>query len=81
MVLTWLRIGVWKGEPVKPKPLEGSLEGEEARQLLDLLTGMVRWVPEERKSARELLGHPWLVSGSDSEGAAAAEMVRDDDFD
>ncbi|KFY24336.1 hypothetical protein V491_02190, partial [Pseudogymnoascus sp. VKM F-3775] len=71
--------GVWKGEPVKPKPLEGSLEGEEARQLLDLLTGMVRWVPEERKSARELLGHPWLVSGADtqlSELVIAAPILR-----
>lgn len=48
---------------------------------MDLLAGMVRWVPEERKSAKELLRHPWLVSGSDSEGAAAVEMVGDDDFD
>ncbi|ELR03374.1 hypothetical protein VC83_01688 [Pseudogymnoascus destructans] len=56
--------GVWKGETVKPNPIGGSLEGEEAEGFLDLLKEMVRWVPEERKSARELLGHAWLAPGT-----------------
>ncbi|KFZ08765.1 hypothetical protein V501_05826, partial [Pseudogymnoascus sp. VKM F-4519 (FW-2642)] len=57
--------GVWKGNPVKPNPIGGGLKGEDGEGFLDLLKQMVRWVPEERKSARELLEHPWLASGTD----------------
>lgn len=51
------------------------MEGEEAGEFLDLLMGMVRWVPEERKSARELLGHPWLAHDTDGAGEEAGEKV------
>ncbi|OBT61692.1 CMGC/SRPK protein kinase [Pseudogymnoascus sp. 23342-1-I1] len=63
--------GVWRGDPITPDPLGESLEGEEAGEFLDLLMGMVRWVPGERKSARELLGHPWLAVGGDGAGEEA----------
>ncbi|KFX99303.1 hypothetical protein V490_01849 [Pseudogymnoascus sp. VKM F-3557] len=62
---------VWKGEQVIPHPLGKSLEGEEEEAFLDLLKGMVRWVPEERKSARELLEHPWLARDSGGKGDVA----------
>ena len=37
-----------------------SLEGEDKRRFLDFVSGMLRWIPEERKTARELLEHPWF---------------------
>lgn len=39
---------------------EENLEGEEKRAFLSFLRGMVRWVPGERKTARELMDDPWL---------------------
>lgn len=39
---------------------EENLEGKEKRKFLTFLNGMVRWVPEERKTARELIDDPWL---------------------
>ncbi|KAE8367913.1 kinase-like domain-containing protein [Aspergillus caelatus] len=41
---------------------EGNLEGEPQRLLLQFLHKMLRWKPEERESARELLDDPWLRS-------------------
>ncbi|OBT44961.1 CMGC/SRPK protein kinase [Pseudogymnoascus sp. WSF 3629] len=66
--------GVWKGEPVKPNPIGESLEEKEEEGFLDLLKQMVRWVPEERKSARELLEHPWLAPGTDGLGKDTREQ-------
>jgi len=38
-----------------------SIEGEEKRAFLDfVVTNMLCWVPEQRKTAKELLRHPWL---------------------
>ncbi|KAL2061953.1 hypothetical protein VTL71DRAFT_7331 [Oculimacula yallundae] len=38
-----------------------SLEGEEKRAFLDFVTdNMLCWAPEQRKTAKELLEHPWL---------------------
>jgi hypothetical protein len=50
---------------VPPKlGLEGtisSLEGEERRAFLDFVANhMLCWAPEQRKTAKELLEHPWL---------------------
>ncbi|OBT61314.1 hypothetical protein VE03_09523 [Pseudogymnoascus sp. 23342-1-I1] len=39
---------------------EENLDGEEKRVFLRFLRGMVQWVPEERKTARELIDDPWL---------------------
>ncbi|KAM3416220.1 hypothetical protein BST61_g7826 [Cercospora zeina] len=38
-----------------------ALDGEEKGAFLDLLSQMLHWVPEKRKTARELLDHPWLA--------------------
>jgi serine/threonine-protein kinase SRPK3 len=48
---------------VEDTSLEGeeeNLEGEEKMKFLTFLGGMVRWMPEERKTAKELIDDPWL---------------------
>ena len=47
--------------------LEGSilsLEGEDKRLFLDFIKKMLQWLPEERKTAKELLEDPWLQEKS-----------------
>ncbi|KAI9674409.1 MAG: hypothetical protein M1817_001747 [Caeruleum heppii] len=39
-----------------------SLEGESKELFLDFARKMLQWVPENRKSAKELLEDPWLAS-------------------
>lgn len=39
---------------------EENLEGKNKESFLHFVRTMLRWVPEERKSARELLDDPWL---------------------
>ena len=36
------------------------LAGEEKRQFLDFAGSMLQWLPEKRKTAKELLQHPFL---------------------
>lgn len=38
------------------------LAGDEKQGFLDFAGGMLRWLPEERKTAKELLKHPFLQS-------------------
>ncbi|KAK6811249.1 hypothetical protein RU639_013032 [Aspergillus parasiticus] len=58
--------GNWKGAieipPISLEKLEGNLEGEPQRRFLQFLRKMLRWKPEERESARELLDDSWLRS-------------------
>ncbi|KAF4187740.1 hypothetical protein CNMCM7927_003686 [Aspergillus lentulus] len=42
--------------------LEGNLQGEPQRLFIQFLRKMLKWKPEERESARELLDDPWLRS-------------------
>ena len=37
-----------------------SLTGEDKRLFVDFAMRMLRWMPEERATAGELLEHPWL---------------------
>lgn len=37
-----------------------SLEGEDKRLFLDFIKKMLQWLPEDRKTAKELLEDPWL---------------------
>ena len=39
---------------------EKNLEGRNKELFLQFIRSMLRWVPEERKTARELLEDPWL---------------------
>ena len=42
---------------------EENLEGDEKVAFLRFLRKMLRWLPEERESARELMKDPWLQIG------------------
>jgi hypothetical protein len=39
-----------------------TLSGEDKRLFLQFVGRMLRWLPEDRASAQELLGDPWLCS-------------------
>ncbi|KAL4813556.1 kinase-like domain-containing protein, partial [Aspergillus spinulosporus] len=58
--------GNWKGAvgipPVSLEKLERNLEGEQQQLFLRFLRKMLKWQPEKRESARELLDDPWLRS-------------------
>jgi serine/threonine protein kinase len=41
-----------------------SLEGEDKRLFLDFIKKMLQWLPEDRKTAKELLEDPWLQENS-----------------
>jgi len=41
-----------------------SLEGDDKRLFLDFIKNMLQWLPEERKTAKELLEDPWLQEKS-----------------
>jgi serine/threonine protein kinase len=41
-----------------------SLEGEDKRLFLDFIKKMLQWLPEDRKTAKELLEDPWLRENS-----------------
>jgi len=56
-----MSIDNWKGGTIHPIPLEDRLEGEaDPERFLDFIRSMLQWIPEERKSAADLLEHPWL---------------------
>jgi serine/threonine protein kinase len=60
-----LPIGRWKVAIEVPRcSLEDSeeyLEGENKKMFMQFVRKMLRWDPEERQSARELLTDPWLI--------------------
>ena len=62
--LTHLLAGNWRGVAEVPKDAledaEKRLEGEEKALFLSFAKKMLKWKPEERSSAKELLGDPWL---------------------
>ena len=59
--------GSWiahKEAPVPPTSLESletRLSGPEKESFLHFLRSMLKWLPEERKTARQLLDDPWLL--------------------
>ena len=57
-------MGDFKGLPIPKISLEeriSGLEGEEKELFLDFIGSMLKWRPEDRKSATELLKHPWMA--------------------
>ncbi len=42
--------------------LEKRLSGNEKVLFIQFLTSMLKWLPEERATAKELLENPWLLS-------------------
>ncbi|MCJ1248423.1 hypothetical protein MMC30_005641 [Trapelia coarctata] len=65
--------GRWKGTVDIPsislEDTERHLEGDQKVMSLQFMRRMLKWVPEERQSAKELLGDPWLFTPGD--GAAS----------
>ncbi|KAH9215961.1 kinase-like protein [Leptodontidium sp. 2 PMI_412] len=65
----WDENGNWRG--IVPIPVGRNLEslaksleeGKDRDEFLDLVRGLLRWLPEERLSSYEAFSHPW-VSGS-----------------
>jgi len=54
-------IGELKGVRIQPTPLEDRVEGEiDIGVFLDFIRSMLDWIPGQRKTAAELLEHPWL---------------------
>jgi hypothetical protein len=43
---------------------EENLQGEEKTMFLQFLNKMIQWVPEDRRSAKELMEDPWLAFAS-----------------
>ena len=41
--------------------LEKRLAGEEKEDFIRFMRSMLKWLPEERKTARQLLEDPWLL--------------------
>jgi hypothetical protein len=39
-----------------------NVKGEEKKMFIQFVQRMVKWNPEERSTAKELLGDPWLYS-------------------
>lgn len=42
------------------KELEENLAGDEQLMFFDFITCMLKWLPDERPSAEEVLKHEWL---------------------
>lgn len=40
------------------------LQGEEKALFLDFMRSIIQWLPEKRKTAKELFDHPWPNSYS-----------------
>ena len=58
-------LGNWKDTvpipaPISLEQLEETLEGKNKELFLNFMTSMLHWVPEHRKTAKELLNDPWL---------------------
>jgi hypothetical protein len=41
--------------------LEKQLSGQGQQDFIQFMTSMLSWLPEERKTAKELLEDPWLI--------------------
>lgn len=60
-------VGAWTAheDAVVPQisleSLEQRLSGHEKESFLHFLRSMLKWLPEERRTAKQLLGHPWLL--------------------
>ncbi len=59
-------LGTWKGEhtarEVSLDHWEMNLDGDNKKLFLQFMREMLQWRPEDRKSAKQLLEHPWLIS-------------------
>ena len=61
------RVGGWIASeeatvpPVSLESQEKRLTGQEKELFLQFIRSMLKWLPEERRTARQLLNDPWLL--------------------
>lgn len=66
MELILLLVGNWIADEQAKIPetsleqVETRLEGRDKELFLQFIRSMLKWLPEERKTAKELLDDPWL---------------------
>ncbi|KAE8162112.1 kinase domain protein [Aspergillus tamarii] len=60
----WLGAGGVSIPSISMEESEENLRGQDKQQFLQFMRSMLQWVPEERKTANELLDDPWLNSVS-----------------
>jgi serine/threonine-protein kinase SRPK3 len=58
-------LGKWIADMPIPQGMsledsEKRLDGKDEESFLDLRRGMLQWRPEDKKTAKQLLEHPWL---------------------
>lgn len=58
----WLGAGGVSIPSISMEKSEENLSGQDKQQFLQFMRSMLQWVPEERKTAKELLDDPWLNS-------------------
>ena len=63
-------LGNWRDTVPLPSPtslesLEDNLEGRNKKLFIEFMMSMLQWVPEQRKTAKELLSDPWLNNRTD----------------
>ncbi|KAJ5249185.1 protein kinase domain protein [Penicillium chermesinum] len=58
----WLGAGGVSVPSMSLEESEENLSGQNKQQFLQFIRSMLQWVPEERKTAKELLDDPWLNS-------------------
>lgn len=56
----WKSAGALEISPVSLEESQTVLDGADKEQFLNFIRSMLRWLPEERKRASELLADPWL---------------------
>ena len=76
--LTWpfMADHIFRKDLVRGKSLADTvtvMTGEEKEEFLDFASGMLQWLPEKRKTARELLHHPMFDSLNKSRAEYEAE--------
>lgn len=59
---SWKWTGKYDIPAISLETSEHNLSGENKHRFLDFVRSILRWLPEERKSATELLKDPWLNS-------------------
>jgi hypothetical protein len=60
----WRWTGKYDIPPVSLEQSEQNLSDKNKQQFLEFMRSMLRWLPEERKSATELLKDPWVNSAT-----------------